>query len=51
MYNSDGILLTEEWAGEKEQQVHLQKPHMERLKEMKGRFIGQTQLLFQGMVG
>ena len=49
--NEDGILLPEEWAGEKAQQVHLQKPHMERLKEMKGRFIGQTQILFQGMVG
>ncbi len=44
-YNADdssNILLLEEWESEEHQQKHLLAPHMTELKEIKDRYISET---------
>ncbi len=36
------ILLVEEWASAEQQQIHLQQPHMQQLKQWKEQYIAAT---------
>lgn len=38
------ILLIEEWESKRHQQVHLDQPHMVRLREIKGDYVLSTKL-------
>ena len=40
----DEILLIEEWESKNHQQVHLEQPHMARLRELKPDFVLSTKL-------
>ena len=40
----DEILLIEEWESKKHQQVHIEQPHMARLREIKVDYIVSSQL-------
>ena len=42
--DSDEILLIEEWESKNHQQVHLEQPHMARLRELKPDFVLSTKL-------
>lgn len=42
--NPDQILLVEEWETEEKQQKHLQAPHMNQFKEIKGKYVLETTL-------
>ena len=47
----DSLLLIEKWESPELQQAHLMQPHMEKLKEIKPRFVEQTiveQILTEG---
>ena len=36
------VLLIEQWESEAHQRVHMQQPHMTRLRELKARYIDST---------
>lgn len=38
------LLLIEQWESKKHQQIHIEQPHMERLREFKGDYITDTVL-------
>ncbi len=38
------LLLIEQWESQKHQQVHIEQPHMEKLREFKGDYITNTVL-------
>ena len=38
------VLLIEKWTSEAHQRIHMQQPHMEQLKEIKTRYIDETEL-------
>ena len=38
------ILLIEEWESEKHQQIHIEQPHMARLREIKTDYITSTKI-------
>ena len=38
------LLLIEAWETKKHQQIHIEQPHMARLREMKGDYIDSTSL-------
>ena len=40
----DEILLIEEWESQKHQQIHIEQPHMARLREMKPDYVLTTKL-------
>lgn len=40
--NEDEVLLVEQWDGEPFQRIHMQQPHMARLRELKAQFIDHT---------
>lgn len=40
----DEILLVEEWESQKHQQIHIEQPHMVRLREMKPDYVLTTKL-------
>jgi len=40
----DEILLIEEWETQKHQQIHIEQPHMARLREMKPDYVLTTKL-------
>ncbi len=42
--NNDEILLIEEWESQKHQQVHLETPHMARLREFKDEYVKTTEI-------
>ena len=37
--NSDEILLIEEWESKEHQQIHIEQPHMARLRELKPDYV------------
>ncbi len=40
----DEILLIEAWESKKHQEIHIEQPHMARLRELKPNFVLSTQL-------
>ena len=38
------VLLIEQWESEEHQRIHMQQPHMTRLRELKGQYIDDTQM-------
>ncbi len=42
--NPDEILLIEEWESKKHQEIHIEQPHMARLREIKTDYILSTNL-------
>ena len=40
--NADEILLIEQWESKQHQQIHLEQPHMVKLREFKGDYITNT---------
>lgn len=42
--DKDEILLIEAWESQKHQQIHIEQPHMARLRELKPEFVVSTQL-------
>lgn len=42
--DGDKLLLVEQWESQELQKIHMEQPHMERLKEIKERCIEDTQL-------
>ncbi|MBE6643276.1 MAG: antibiotic biosynthesis monooxygenase [Ruminococcaceae bacterium] len=42
--NPDEILLIEQWESKQHQQIHLDQPHMIKLREFKGDYIANTVL-------
>ena len=42
--NDNQILLVEKWSSREHQQRHLRQPHMEKLKELKERYVNHTHL-------
>lgn len=42
--DSDEILLIEAWETKKHQEIHLEQPHMVRLRELKPEFVLSTRL-------
>ena len=42
--NENQLLLIEEWETRRHQEVHIQQPHMARLREMKSDYILSTKL-------
>lgn len=43
--DGDEILLLEQWQTEAQQQAHLRRAHMERLREIKEQYVSSTHLL------
>ena len=42
--NPDEILLIEAWESKKHQEIHIEQPHMARLRELKPEFVVSTKL-------
>ena len=42
--DNDEILLIEAWESQKHQQIHIEQPHMARLRELKPEFVLSTEL-------
>ena len=42
--NADEILLVEQWQTQAHQRIHLQQPHMARLRELKEQYVADTRL-------
>ena len=42
--NTDEILLIEAWESKRHQEIHIEQPHMVRLRELKPNFVLSTQL-------
>ena len=42
--DADEILLIEEWESKKHQEIHIEQPHMARLRELKPEFVLDTKL-------
>ena len=42
--NADEILLVEQWQTQAHQRIHLQQPHMARLRELKEQYVSDTRL-------
>lgn len=42
--NADEILLIEAWESKRHQEIHIEQPHMVRLRELKPNFVLSTQL-------
>ena len=42
--NADEILLVEQWQTQAHQRIHLQQPHMARLRELKAQYIDDTSM-------
>ena len=42
--NADEILLVEQWQTQAHQSIHLQQPHMARLRELKEQYVADTRL-------
>ncbi len=42
--NPDEILLIEAWESKRHQEIHIEQPHMLRLRELKPNFVLSTQL-------
>ena len=42
--NTDEILLIEAWESKRYQEIHIEQPHMVRLRELKPNFVLSTQL-------
>ena len=42
--DKDEILLIEAWESKKHQEIHIEQPHMARLRELKPEFVISTQL-------
>lgn len=40
----DSLLLIEKWTSSQHQEQHMQQPHMEKLKEIKERYVNSTQI-------
>ena len=38
------VLLIEQWETEEHQRVHMQQPHMTRLRELKAQYIDDTEM-------
>ena len=42
--DKDEILLIEQWESKKHQQIHIEQPHMAKMREFKGEYIKETTL-------
>ena len=43
-WDEDTVLLFEEWESKKHQEIHIEQPHMARLRELKPEFVLDTKL-------
>ena len=41
----DEVLLVEQWESREAQQVHLSQPHMDTMREIKGRYVDDVRML------
>lgn len=41
---ADVVLLIEQWESEAHQRIHMQQPHMARLRELKAQYIEETSM-------